>query len=82
MTRIRNVERNPIGFSFNNVPILGLLIRISNLLKECVKYYEQDNTEVISIFEYPLIEATTISSYLMLNGDEVIEDYRKCSYKD
>ncbi|MEQ9917778.1 DUF5677 domain-containing protein [Pectobacterium aroidearum] len=81
-TRIRNVERNPIGFSFNDAPILGLLVRIAKLLKECLKYYEQDNAEVISIFERPLIEATTISSYLMLNGDEVIEDYRKCSYKD
>lgn len=82
ITRIRNTERNPIGFSINDAPILGLLVRISKLLKECVKYYEQDNAEVIAIFERPLIEATTIASYLMLNGDSVIEDYRKCSYKD
>ncbi|EOA4406615.1 DUF5677 domain-containing protein [Citrobacter amalonaticus] len=82
ITRIRNTERNPIGFSLNDAPILGLLVRISKLLKECVKYYEQDNAEVIAIFERPLIEATTIASYLMLNGDSAIEDYRKCSYKD
>lgn len=81
-TRVRNIERNPIGYSINDAPILGLLVRITKLLKECVKYYEQDNAEVISIFERPLIEATTISSYLMLNTEEVIEDYRKCSYKD
>ena len=82
ITRIRNTERNPIGFSLNDAPILGLLVRISKLLKECVKYYEQDNAEVIAIFERSLIEATTIASYLMLNGDSAIEDYRKCSYKD
>ncbi|POU04043.1 hypothetical protein C3369_01380 [Escherichia sp. ESNIH1] len=82
LTRIRNIQRNPIGYSLDDAPILGLLVRISKLLKECVKYYEQDNAEVISIFERPLIEAATISSYLMLNGEEVIEDYRKCSYKD
>ncbi|MCW2106454.1 UNVERIFIED_ORG: hypothetical protein M2402_003636 [Rahnella aquatilis] len=82
LTRMRNVERNPIGFQINDAPILGLLVRVSKLLKECVKYYEQDNAEVIAIFERPLLEATTIASYLMLNGDTAIEDYRKCSYKD
>lgn len=82
LTRVRNIERNPSGFSINDAPVLGLLVRISKLLKECVKYYEEDNAEVIAIFERPLIEATTLASYLMLSGDAVISDYRKCSYKD
>lgn len=82
LTRVRNIQRNPTGYSINDAPILGLLVRISKLLKECVKYHEQDNAEVIAIFERPLIEATTLASYLMLNGDAVIADYRKCSYKD
>jgi len=81
-TRIRNIDRNPMGFSINDAPILGLLVRVSKFLKECVFYYEKDNAEFISIFDRPLIEATTIASYLMLNGDNAIEDYRKCSYKD
>jgi hypothetical protein len=81
-TRVRNVERDPIGYSIDDAPILGLLVRVSKLLKECVKYHEQDNAEVIAIFERPLIEATTIASYLMLNNQAAIEDYRKCSYKD
>ena len=76
LTRMRDIQRNPTGYSINDAPILGLLVRISKLLKECVKYYEQDNAEVIAIFERPLIEATTLASYLMLNGDVVIEDYR------
>lgn len=82
LTRIKHIERNPNGFSINDAPILGLLVRISKLLKEIVKYYEQDIAEIIGILERPLIEATTISTYLMLNGGDVIEDYRKCSYKD
>lgn len=82
MTRVRNVERNPSGFSIDDAPILGLLVRVPKLLKECVKYHELDNAEVIAIFERPLIEATTIATYLMLNDKAVMEDYRKCSYKD
>ena len=81
LARVQNVERNPTGYSIDDAPILGLLVRISKLLKECVKYHEHDNAEVIAIFERPLIEATTIASYLMIN-DTAIEDYRKCSYKD
>lgn len=82
LTRTRNIERNPTGYSIDDAPILGLLVRISKLLKECVKYHQQDNAEMIAIFERPLIEATTLASYLMLNGNNVITDYRKCSYKD
>ncbi|MEE4861252.1 DUF5677 domain-containing protein [Pseudomonas alliivorans] len=82
ITRVRNIERNPTGYSINDAPVLGLLVRVSKLLKECVKYHQQDNAEVIAIFERPLIEATTLASYLMLKGDAVIADYRKCSYKD
>ncbi|KQQ58165.1 hypothetical protein ASF69_11990 [Rhizobium sp. Leaf311] len=82
MTRMRNVERNPSGYSIDDAPILGLLVRVSKLLKQCVKYHEMDNAEVIAIFERPLIEATTIATYLMSNDGAVMEDYRKCSYKD
>lgn len=53
-----------------------------NLLKEILKYYEQDNAEIISILERPLIEASVIATYLMSSDDSVIADYRKCSYKD
>src|SRR5713101_1438467 len=82
LTRVRNIERNPTGFSSNDAPILGLLVRIWKLLKEIIKYYEQDNAEIIGILERPLIEASVVASYLMTNDRSVIEDYRKCSYKD
>jgi hypothetical protein len=82
ITRLRNVDRNPTGFDLNDAPILGLLVKIWKLLKEILNYYEQDNAEIISVLERPLIEASVISTYLLKGGPSVIEDYRKCSYKD
>lgn len=82
ITRVRNVDRNPTGFSLDDAPILGLLTRIWKLLKEIVVYYEQNNAEIISILERPLIEASITAQYLLTNDSSVMEDYRKCSYKD
>ncbi|MCM2286942.1 MAG: DUF5677 domain-containing protein [Desulfobacula sp.] len=82
LTRIRNIERNPSGFSLDDAPILGLLTRIWKLLKEIVVYYQKDNAEIIGILERPLIEAAITAQYLLRSDKLVIEDYRKCSYKD
>ena len=82
VTRVRNVERNPNGFDLDDAPILGLLVRVWKLFKEILKYYEEDKAEIISILERPLIEAAVIATYLMQSGNSVVEDYRKCSYKD
>ena len=82
ITRIRNIERNPTGFGLEDAPILGLLTRIWKLLKEIVTYYEQNNAEIIGILERPLIEAAVTAEYLLMSDTAIIEDYRKCSYKD
>jgi hypothetical protein len=82
LTRLKNIERNPSGFSIDDAPILGLLVRIAKLMKEIVLYYERDNAEVIGIIERPILEAGTIATFLMKSSPNVIEDYRKCSYKD
>ena len=82
ITRVRNIERNPTGFSINEAPILGLLVRAWKLLKEIIYYYEQNNAEIISILERPLIEGCVVAAYLLKGNDELIKDYRKCSYKD
>ena len=82
ITRVRNIERNPTGFDLEDAPILGLLTRIWKLLKEIVGYYENNNAEIISILERPLIEAAITAEYLLRSDSAVIEDYRKCSYKD
>ncbi|KAA0010927.1 hypothetical protein F0A17_16215 [Billgrantia pellis] len=82
ITRMRNIVRNPTGFNLEDAPILGLLTRIWKLLKEIAIYYEKDNAEFISILERPLIEAAVTAEYLLMSDSAVIEDYRKCSYKD
>jgi len=82
LTRVKNVERNPTGFSLSDAPILGLLVRIWKLLKEVIHYYERDNAQIISVLERPMIEAAVMAAYLLTSDDAVIEDYRKCSYKD
>lgn len=82
ITRIRNIERNPTGFSYDDAPILGLLVRMWKLLKEVIRYYEEDNGEIIGVLERPLLEAAIVSRFLLINDPAVVEDYRKCSYKD
>ena len=82
ITRVRNLDRNPTGFDLCDAPILGLLVRVWKLLKQIVKYYEQNNAEIISILERPLIEASVVATYLMESADVVVDDYRKCSYKN
>jgi hypothetical protein len=82
ITRVRSIDRNPTGFDLNDAPILGLLVRVWKLLKEVIKYYEADNAEIISVLERPLIEASVVATYLMTSDSTVVEDYRKCSYKD
>lgn len=66
----------------DDAPIIGLLVKMWKLLKEIIVYYEQDNAEIISVLERPLLESSITSVYLMQSESEVIEDYRKCSYKD
>lgn len=82
VTRIKCVDRNPTGFSLSDAPILALLVRVWKLLKEIVKYHKENNADIISILERPVIEAAVTAHYLLLSDDGVIEDYRKCSYKD
>lgn len=82
LTRVKNTERNPTGFSIDDAPILGLLVRVWKLLKEVIRNYEENNAEIISILERPMLEAAVVASYLMTNDQSIIEDYRKCSYKD
>lgn len=82
ITRIKNTERNPTGYGIDDAPILGLLARVWKLMKEVIRYYEEDNREIISVLERPLIEAAVTASFLMRSTPEAIEDYRKCSYKD
>ncbi|MEP6959495.1 MAG: DUF5677 domain-containing protein [Nitrospirota bacterium] len=81
VTRTRNLDRNPIGFQSNDAAILGLLVRTWKILKEIVYYYEKRNADIIGLLDRQVIEAAVIAKYLLLSGDDVVEDYRRCSYK-
>ena len=82
ITRIKNTERNPNGYSLLDAPVLGLLVRSWKLLKEVIRYYEENNGEIVGVLERPLLEAVIIARYLMANDQTVMEDYRRCSYKE
>lgn len=82
VTRVKNSARNPSGYSLGDAPILGLLVRSWKLFKEVVRYYEEDNAEIVGVLERPLLEAVVIARFLMRQDETAIEDYRKCSYKD
>ncbi len=82
ITRVKNTERNPSGYSLVDAPILGLLVRSWKLLKEVIRYYEENNAEIVGVLERPLLEAVVTAQYLMKNDASIVEDYRKCSYKE
>jgi hypothetical protein len=82
LTRVRNRERNPSGYFLDDAPIIGLLVRIWKLLKETIQYHTENNAEFIAIFQRTLIETAVTATYLLKHDAAVLEDYRKCSYKD
>lgn len=82
MTRLRNVERNPSGFSLQDAPILGLLVQIWKLLKLIVWFFRRESVESVSVAERSLIEVAVTASYLLKSDASVIEDYRLCGYKN
>jgi hypothetical protein len=82
LTRLKNFERNPSGYTLADAPIIGLLVRIWKLLKETIRYHIEDNAEFVAIFQRTLIETAVTATYLLKHDATVLEDYRKCSYKD
>src|SRR6266513_2833479 len=81
-TRVKNHERNPSGYSLDDAPIIGLLVRIWKLLKETIRYHIENNAEFVAIFQRTLIDTAVTATYLLKHDAAVLEDYRKCSYKD
>ncbi len=82
LSRVKNRERNPSGYTLDDAPIIGLLVRIWKLLKETIRYHIENNAEFVAIFQRTLIETAVTATYLLKHDAAVLEDYRKCSYKD
>ena len=82
LSRMRNAERNPSGFSIDDAAILGLLVRTWKLLKLIIWIYEEDSAEYAAIAERSLIEVAVTATYLLRSDKSTLEDYRRCSYKN
>ena len=80
LSRMKNVERNPTGFSIDDAPILGLLVRTCKLLKLVIWIYKEESAEYAVIAERSLMEAAVTATYLLRAGTSTMEDYRRCSY--
>ena len=81
LTRLKNVERNPTGFSIDDAPILGLLVRTWKLLQLVVWIYKEDSAEYAAIAERALLEAAVTATFLLRSDKTTMEDYRRCSYR-
>ena len=77
-----NPSRNPSGYGLADAPIVGLLTRVAKLFRLVCRFYELGNGEHVTVFSRPLIESAIIATYLLREGDEAVEDFRRCSYKD
>ena len=82
LSRLRNSERNPTGFSIDDASILGLLVRTWKLLKLIVWIYKEDSAEYAAIAQRSLIEVAVTATYLLRSDKSTLEDYRRCSYKN
>ena len=82
LSRMKNVERNPTGFSIDDAPILGLLVRTWKLLKLIIWVYKEESAEYAVIPERSLIEVAVTATYLLRSDTSTMEDYRRCSYRN
>ena len=73
LSRMKNVERNPTGFSIDDAPILGLLVRTWKLLKLVVWIYKEDSAEYAAIAERSLMEFPVTATYLLRSGASTME---------
>ena len=82
VTLLRNRSRDPSGYGLADAPIVGLLTRVAKLLRLVCKFYALGSGDHLAVFSRPLIESAIVATYLLREGDEAVEDFRRCSYKD
>ena len=73
LSRLKNVERNPTGFSIDDAPILGLLVRTWKLLDLIIWIYKEDSAEYAAIAERSLIEVAVTATYLLRSDNAILE---------
>ena len=82
VTLLPNPGLHPSGYDLSDAPVVGLLARIAKLLRLICRFYEIGNGDHLSVFSRPLIESAVVAIFLLREGDEAVEDFRRCSYKD
>ena len=80
LSRMKNLERNPTGFSIADAPIIGLLVRIWKLLKLVVWIYQEESAEYAAVAERSLMEVAVTATHLLRSDELTMVDYRRCSY--
>ena len=80
--RMRDTERNPTGFSKDEAPILGLLVRTCKLLRTTTWAFDNGKARCALISERAAIEAAVMAQYLMRSGSDAVADYRRCAFRD
>lgn len=63
-------------------PILGLYVKIYKFWKECLEVYKRGELGIYIVYERILCEAFTKMVYLIVNGEEALDDFRLTSYKN
>ena len=81
ITLPRNPSGDPYGYGLAEAPIVGLLTRVAKLFRLVCKFYRLGTADHLTVFSRPLIESAIVATYLLQEGDEAVEDFRRCSYK-
>ena len=82
ITLRRNLSRDPSGYGLGDAPIVGLLTRVAKLFRLVCQFYRLGNGDHLAVFSRPLIESAIVATYLLQEGGEAVEDFRRCSYRD
>ena len=82
VTLLRHPHLYLKGFGLVDAPIVGLLVRISKLLRLSCRFYELNIGDYIAVYARPLVESAIMARYLLSAGDDAVVDFRRCSYKD
>ena len=79
---LQNPDTSHCGYDLSDAPVIGLLTRVAKLYKLVCRFYELNNADSLSVFSRSLIESAIIATYILREGVEAVEDFRRCSYKD
>ena len=78
---IGNIKKNPKGYTIDEAPIVGLMVRSYKLYDKCVYFISKRQGEISFIFSRMIIESIITMIYLISKGRTSIQSFRKCAYR-